>query len=94
MRLKIFFSALLLAGLSAACVDLKIGEPISVRATQMIRPGFTTKDEVTSSFGQPLRNVPGPEGDIWVYRYLDGRGKTQELTVSFTGDVVSVFKTL
>ena len=94
MRLimKMLCSAAVLSVICAGCANLQIGHPIAVNAVQQVRPGYTTKDEVLSLFGQPLRNVPGPEGEIWVYRYLDGKGSAQELVVSFNGPHVSTFK--
>ena len=86
---------LLAIGLSACCLgcaNLNIGRPIAVNSVQRIRPGYTTKDEMLTLFGQPLHNVPGPEGEIWVYRYLDGKAAAQELVVSFNGPHVSTFK--
>ncbi|MEA1928626.1 MAG: hypothetical protein U9N73_10500 [Candidatus Auribacterota bacterium] len=52
---------------------------------------YTTRDNILTLFGTPLRNVAGETGEIWVYRYLDGKGVGQELVVSFNGDNVSVF---
>ncbi len=75
----------------SACATPKIGAPIETSSVQQIRPGFTTRDEILNLFGSPLRNVPGETGEIWVYRYLDGEGGSQELVVSFTGDKVSSF---
>ena len=73
----------------AGCANLKVGAPIPVDKTQEIREGYTTKDRVMTLFGQPRHNVPGEDGEIWVYRYLDGRGTAQELVISFTGHRVS-----
>ena len=92
MNFKIFFSAIMFIFLCTGCANLQIGHPIQVNAVQRIRSGYTTKDEILTIFGQPLHNVPGPEGEIWVYRYLDGKGKAQELIVSFNGPYVSTFK--
>ena len=78
--------------LFVGCANLEIGRPIAVNAVQRLRPGYTTKDEVLSLMGQPLHNVAGPEGEIWVYRHLDGKGKAQELIVSFNGPYVSTSK--
>ena len=87
-------SPLILCGLSclllsAGCANLTIGRPFSMNNVQRIRPGFTTKSEVTTMMGEPLHNVAGPEGEIWVYRYLDGKGRAQELVLSFNGPYVS-----
>ena len=71
------------------CANLQVGRPISMGNVQRIRPGFTTKSEVSTLMGEPLHNVPGPEGEIWVYRYLDGKGGAQEFVVSFNGPYVS-----
>lgn len=83
---------LTLGGFCVGCANLVIGRPIAVNSVQRLRPGYTTKDEVLTLFGQPLHNVAGPEGEIWVYRYLDGKGKAQELVVSFNGPHVSTSK--
>lgn len=92
MTLRLLLSVFMIVLLCVGCVNLEMGRPILVNAVQRIRPGYTTKDEILSLFGQPLRNVPGPEGEIWVYRYLDGKGKSQELVVSFNGPYVSTSK--
>lgn len=84
--------AFMLGLLCVGCTNLVIGRPVAVNSVQRLRPGYTTKDEVLSLFGQPLHNVAGPEGEIWVYRYLDGKGKAQELIVSFNGPYVSTSK--
>ena len=76
---------------SLGCANLVIGQPIEISKTQEIREGYTTKDRVQSLFGSPLRKVPGVSGEIWIYKYLDGRGRCQELTVSFTGEHVTVY---
>lgn len=76
------------------CAELKIGDrPISVEDVQKIRRGYTTQSEVLRSFGTALHNVPGPEGEIWVYRYSSGdsRQTPHELVVSFNGNVVSTY---
>lgn len=76
----------------AACASAPvIGRPIPADRVQQIRAGYTTRDEVVNLFGMPLRSVPGETGEIWVYRYLDGKGASQELIVSFTGEKVGVF---
>ena len=89
MKLTTFLLALLFGAVCIGCANLEIGRPIAVNNVQRIRSGYTTKTEVVNLFGQPLHNVPGPEGEIWVYRYLDGKGKVQELVVSFNGPYVS-----
>jgi len=71
------------------CANLEVGRPIALSHVPRIRPGFTTKGEVSSLMGEPLHNVPGPEGEIWVYRYLDGAGHAQEFVVSYNGPYVS-----
>ncbi|MCO5168192.1 MAG: hypothetical protein M9894_17770 [Planctomycetes bacterium] len=40
-------------------------------------------------FGSPLRKVPNEDGEIWVYRYMDGQRACQELVITFSGDAVS-----
>jgi hypothetical protein len=92
MTCRTLLFAFMLISLGAGCANLQIGAPIPVNAVQRIRPGYTTKTEILSLFGQPLRNVPGPEGEIWVYRYLDGKNTAQELVVSFNGSHVSTSK--
>ncbi len=82
--------ALLLAG--SGCANLVVGQPLPMGNVQCLREGFTTKDEVRKLFGQPLHNVPGSGGEVWVYRYLDGKGVAQELVVSFNGPYVCTFK--
>ncbi len=77
--------------LSACSSAPTIGKPIPPADVQQIRAGYTTRDDLVTLFGMPLRSVPGETGEIWVYRYLDGAGGNQELIVSFTGDRVSVF---
>lgn len=79
--------------LTVGCANLQIGSPIREANIQLLRPGFTTKSEVMKHFGSPLHNVPGPEGEIWVYRYSDGKPNNtpKELTVSFNGNFVSTF---
>ena len=89
MTFKIVISALMLSTLCMGCANLEIGRPLARNNVQRLRPGYTTKSEVLNMFGQPLHNVPGPEGEIWVYRYLDGKGNAQELVVSFNGPYVS-----
>ena len=74
-----------------ACANLKVGRPLPLQRVQEVREGFTTTDRMLTLFGNPLHKVPGEDGEIWVYRFLDGRQASQELVVSFTGDVVSTF---
>ena len=85
---SLLVSTALLLGLSG-CANLTVGTPIETSKIQEIREGYTTKDRVMTLFGQPRHNVPGQDGEIWVYRHLDGRGTVQELTISFTGHQVS-----
>jgi len=84
-------SALLAATFTAApgCANLVVGRPIPVEKVQEVREGYTGRDRVLTLFGQPLRRVPNEDGEIWVYRYLNGRGTSQELVVTFSGDAVS-----
>ena len=84
-RLLVLLAAVLLAG----CANLVVGRPIPLENVQQVREGFTTRDRALTLFGEPLRKVPSEDGEIWVYRYLDGRGTSQELVVTFTGDLVS-----
>jgi outer membrane protein assembly factor BamE (lipoprotein component of BamABCDE complex) len=74
----------------AGCADLNVGRPIDRAKLATIVPGRSTKDSVRGTFGIPLHAVSGPDGEIWVYRHLDGE-RAQELSVSFAGDRVSVF---
>ncbi|MBX3468869.1 MAG: outer membrane protein assembly factor BamE [Planctomycetes bacterium] len=82
-----------LAGLALlcapGCVDLRVGQPIPKEQVQEVREGFTTRDRVLTLFGSPLRKVPNEDGEIWVYRYMDGERTCQELVITFTGDAVS-----
>ncbi len=80
-----------LALLASGCANLVVGHPIDPGKVATIVAGRSNKDFVKTTFGTPLHTVPGPDGDIWVYRYLDGNNHAQELSVSFNGDVVSVF---
>lgn len=91
MTLHRILAALLLLGLAAGqgCADLRFGQPIPLEQVQELREGFTTKDRVLTLFGAPLRKVPNEDGEIWVYRHMDGRGLCQELVVTFTGNAVS-----
>ncbi len=68
---------------AAGCASLRLGRPIPQTALQQIRSGFTTRDDIVALLGMPWRSVPGDGGDIWVYRYLDGRRLSQELVISF-----------
>lgn len=80
----------LAAALSCAgCANLRVGQPIPTDKVQELREGFTTRDRVLSLFGAPLRKVPNEDGEIWVYRHMDGRGTCQELIVTFTGNAIS-----
>lgn len=84
-------AALLGIGLALlpACVNMRVGSPIPLEQVQELREGFTGRDRVLTLFGPPLRKVPHEDGEIWVYRYMDGRGTCQELVVTFTGDTIS-----
>lgn len=75
------------------CANLVVGHPIDNGKVSTIVPGRSNKDFIKNNFGAPLHTVNGPDGDIWTYRYLNGRGGAQELTLSFNGDVVSVMST-
>jgi outer membrane protein assembly factor BamE (lipoprotein component of BamABCDE complex) len=86
--LSLLFLAVIFSGCASAPI---IGKPLPPGDIQQIRAGYTTRDDLVTIFGMPLRSVPGETGEIWVYRYLDGEGANQELIVSFTGDRVSVF---
>lgn len=89
MTLSVLLGSCMCSLLCGGCANLEVGHPIAMNNAQRIRPGFTTKTEVTALMGEPLHNVPGPEGEIWVYRHLDGRGRAQELVVSYNGPYVS-----
>jgi len=91
MRKCFLLSTVIISCLLVSCADLEIGKPIPFKFTQLIRPGFTTKDEIITKLGAPLHNVPGEDGEIWVYRYLDGEKTVQELVISFKEDKVSLF---
>ena len=73
------------------CVDLTIGRPIAQDNVKLVRPGLTTSGEVTQYFGTPNHKTKTSGGEIWVYRYMNGKGTCQDLVVSFTGDRVSTF---
>ena len=90
MKIAVIISIILIV-ISVGCATPKIGSPIATSNVQQIRSGYTTRDDILNLFGTPLRNVAGETGEIWVYRYLDGKGVGQELVVSFNGDKVSVF---
>jgi len=90
--IQAIISLLLVGFLSVGCTSLNVGRPIHVSAIKNIRPGFTTKEEILESFDWPLHNVAGPEGEIWIYRYLNGKGAARELVVSFNGPYVSTYK--
>ncbi len=89
-------TSLLFAGgvaLSAGCTSLVVGSPIdSTKVTEII-PGRTTTHEIETWFGrpQPGHLVKAEDGDIYVYRYLDGNGGCEELVISFSDDVVASF---
>lgn len=89
MTLRVLLGSCMCSLFCVSCANLQVGRPIAMNNAQRIRPGFTTKTEVTTLMGEPLHNVPGPEGEIWVYRYLDGKGSVQELVVSYNGPYVS-----
>jgi hypothetical protein len=82
---------LALASLASGCANLTVGHPIDAGKVATIVAGRSNKDFVKTTFGVPLHTVNGPDGDIWVYRYLNDGKRSQELCVSFNGDVVSVF---
>ena len=71
------------------CVGLRVGRPIPEQAVEFVRPGFSTRDDVAGLLGRPLRVVPGEGGEIWVYRYMDGRTTVQELIIGFGDHRVS-----
>lgn len=86
----------LLAGLvlaTSGCVNMVVGQPIDQDAVKRITPGRTTSDEVRSWFGSPRpgHTVKSDDGDIYVYRYLDGNGNCNELVISFSQDTVSTY---
>ena len=90
--MKLYLIVFMLVLFNFGCVNTQIGtEPVTVNELANIRDGFSTKSDVRLWFGDPLRKAPGPEGEIWVYRYIANEtGSTpQELTVSFNGSVVS-----
>lgn len=91
--MKTIIAAVCLGWLAVGCAQLQIGQPVAEQNLQVLRSGFTTKDEVRKYFGMPLHLVQGPEGEIWVYRYSDGKSnnKPTELTISFNGSLVSTF---
>ncbi len=83
---------LTLAGAVTGCANLRMGHPINASAVEEIRPAYTTKREIASMFGTPLRQINGAEGDIWVYRYLNSdQYPPQELIVTFHGSLVSTY---
>ena len=91
--MKTMLTLICLAMMTGGCADLRVGQPIAEQNVQVLRRGFTTKEEVRKYFGTPLRNNQGPEGEIWVYRYSNGEpnNRPRELTVSFNGNLVSTF---
>ncbi|MEA1927452.1 MAG: outer membrane protein assembly factor BamE [Candidatus Auribacterota bacterium] len=91
MKSIVLISISLIVIIFFGCATPKIGSPIATNNVQQIRSGYTTRDDILSLFGTPLRNVAGETGEIWVYRYLNGEGVSQELVISFNGDKVSVF---
>lgn len=84
---------LLGALLASGCTNLVIGRPINKGKVEEIVPGETTKDDIRSDawFGTPLHVVSGPDGEVWVYRYMTGNNLVQELTIGFADDTVSCF---
>lgn len=90
MKIPVIISIILIV-ISVGCTTPKIGSPIATSKVQQIRSGYTTRDDILNLFGRPLRNVAGEMGEIWVYRYLDGKGVGEELVISFNGEKVSVF---
>jgi hypothetical protein len=89
MRTIIQTLAVVLA-LGSGCANLEVGRPIDQAQIATIVPGRSNKDSIKATFGTPLHTVDGPDGTIWIYRYLDGKHQ-QELSISFTGDKVCVF---
>lgn len=80
---------LALAGLvMTGCTSLVVGRPIDKQKVNEILPGRTSKTEIKTWFGEPLRTVQGPDGEIYVYRYMDGEGACDELVVSFSSEYV------
>ena len=91
-RLILLFGFLALSGVSTGCANLRIGRPINTALVGEIRPAYTTKHDITNMFGLPLRQIPGAEGDIWIYRYLTGTQRPpQELIVTFHENLVSTY---
>jgi hypothetical protein len=84
---------LLAACFAAGCTNLVIGRPINKQKIDEIIAGETTKDDIRSDgwFGTPLHVVPGSDGEIWVYRYMTGNNRVEELTIGFADDTVSCF---
>ncbi len=84
---------LLVACAATGCTNLVIGRPLKQGKVGEIVPGETTKDDIRSDawFGTPLHSCTGPDGEIWVYRYMTGNNRVEELTIGFSDDVVCCF---
>ncbi len=92
MLRKILPALLLVAVMTAAgCANMIVGREISKPEVGRILPGVTKREQIPEWFGAPLHQTAGPDGDIFVYRYLDGRGRCEELCVGFREDIVSVY---
>ena len=92
--MKFYLIIIMLVLFNFGCINTQIGtDPVNVPELATIRAGFTTKSDIRKWFGDPLRKAPGPEGEIWVYRYIakEPDSTPQELTVSFNGNLVSSF---
>jgi SmpA / OmlA family len=76
---------------AAGCADLCVGNPFKCD-TELIAKGHTSKDEIRKWVGQPLFTIQNPNGETWVYRYVDKDGNNfKELIISFTGEKVCSF---
>lgn len=84
---------LLAACVATGCTNLEVGRPINKAKVDEIIPGATTKEDIRSDawFGTPLHTVAGPDGEIWVYRYMSGGGRVEELTIGFSDETVACF---
>ncbi len=91
MRSLLLSAVLGVTLLAPACANLNVGAPIDLEEVRSIVPGHTTQDDVLKRMGKPLHTVPGPDGEIFVYRHLSKSGVAQDLIVSFSGGRVSTF---
>jgi hypothetical protein len=68
--------------LMLGCTNTKFGRPINTSEIQYLESGHTNTDDLVKRFGQPDRKVSMSEGEIWVYRHIDGNGFYGDLIIS------------